>query len=294
MIISHSKETIILRTPKTGSTTLETCIRMTCDLKYDTYCSGIDDSHLKGIFYDKNHIDLHGYYKNLAISIDNKIGLYGRDASFTEEERSFIDVETQLKEKTMFSDKYYYNNFFNNIHYTLDDIMYDHSHNLFRRCNILTEEQINSYKIYAFIRNPLERVISSFLFTKDLQSKKDPMLAHMPIDENNFHEYVLSNNVPYAIVNCKQSNYHKYDDKRIVTPLLFEDFKKSIDTVVTHMGGVSPYELPRFKSKHIYENKIKKPTVDTWINPYPKIRDMLCEIYHEDIEMWEELSGKKV
>ena len=78
------------------------------------------------------------------------------------------------------------------------------------------------------------------------------MLAHMPIDENNFHEYVLSNNVPYAIVNCKQSNYHKYDDKRIVTPLLFEDFKKSIDTVVTHMGGVSPYELPRFKSKHIY------------------------------------------
>lgn len=290
MIISHSNKSIILRTPKTGSTTLETAIRMTVSIKNDMdFATVTDDSQLPEVYnckkhedYIKTHVEVTG---NAREKIRNKIDLSDLEKSKLRHGPNYVNTD----KKDLFSLP-------NLSHGILDDLT--SKNQIWHTFDIITADQIEEYTTYAFIRNPLERILSGFVFTLERMGtnhESNVMRDRIPIGPDQLKQWINSFNPTNSLLTRFQTDYHKYEGELISTPLLFEDYKPSIDYVTKSMGGNILHELPRFKSRHgIINYMSEKPTVEKWINHYPEVRDMLCERYHEDIEMWEKLSGKKV
>lgn len=291
MIISHSKKSIILRTPKTGSTTLETSIRMTVPLDSNLdFASATDDSQLPEIYncpIHKEHIESH-------VELNDKSRQKIRNSQeLTEDEKLKLQTGPNYIETKKSHDVYTLPSL---SHGVLDDLV--SKNQIWHTFDIIKEEQIEEYTSYAFIRNPLERVLSAFIFTLErsgLNHNDNPMRGRIPITHDTLRDFVNNHTSDNSLVSRFQLDYHKFNGEIVATPLLFENYKQSIDYTTQQMGGNILYELPRFKSRHsLIKLMNEKPTVEKWINPYPDIRDKLCEMYHEDIEVWERLSGKKV
>tara|TARA_R110000772_G_scaffold162145_1_gene273338 strand:- start:3356 stop:4195 length:840 start_codon:yes stop_codon:yes gene_type:complete len=276
MIISHSKQTLVVRVPKTGSTTLESVIRMTgCTQEEDT-CSPVEDVRLPEKSTNTAYLSFTQDLKDARISMRAK----QRYAQSSIEEIDYTDKETAIRENGIRNQA---NRTFKRMalnHSTLDDLTDTDS---LAHLELITEEQIKSYKTYAFIRNPLKRALSSFVFSRHGHQS-------IPILRGHFHDVVLSDSM-HGLVYRDQHHYHDYQGQRIATPLLFEDFTDSVNSVVTYMGGTVLAELPRFKSGND-ELLEDRPSVQDWIDPYPNVRDALLERYSEDVLLWESVSGE--
>ena len=37
-----------------------------------------------------------------------------------------------------------------------------------------------------------------------------------------------------------------------------------------------------------------KPTVETWIDPYPEVKQAILDFYAEDVALWEEVNGQSI
>ena len=290
MIISHTNKSIIMRTPKTGSTTLETAIRMSVKTNEGDFASTTDDSQLPEIYSCPRHKEYIESYVDL-VSISNQRIRNGETLSDAEVSKlkngpNYIESRETRDLYTLPSLS----------HGVLDDLV--SKNQIWHTFDIIKEEQIEEYTSYAFIRNPLKRVLSGFIFMLERMGSnhdQNPMRDKIPITIEVFKDYIEWHTLDNSLVTRAQADYHKFNGEIIATPLLFENYKQSIDYVTHQMGGHALHELPMFKSRHsLIQIMNEKPTVETWINPYPEIRDILCERYHEDIEMWEKLSGKKV
>ena len=278
MIILYSKNSTILRVPKTGSTTLQSSIRFSpgCFGEGDR-STGVDDANLSPINID-DYVSFFNQRLSLIQSIRNKkidARANGTDAIFTDDEQVLIDLQTEKAS----------NNTFNQIplaHSTLDDLTDENSWGFL---NYLTTEQIQSFNHYAFIRNPLKRIISGYLFSWS---------RIIPLTISNFYNFVNSDDFAKGLVFRKQIDYFKYNNELIVTPLLFENYETEMNNLITTLGGTCLSEYPKFKSGLMNTLSLSdpKPSVENWIEPYSDIKDKILNHYSEDVTLWQNTSGQ--
>ena len=288
MIISHTNQSIVMRVPKTGSTSLEASVRIAgCVSNTDTATS-VEDTNIPELNIPETYTSFRSDRADLDRSIRKKV----RDAQaanstpeFTTEEQDLIDLRRTNAENGTFKKVGLH-------HATLDDLTDEES---FGWVNLATEEQILSYDNYATIRNPLKRAISSYVFVMTRNGS-----SRVPFTIDDFHEFVLGGRIS-GMAFRKQIDYFKYkgethnNGSRIVTPILFETYTDSVMSVISDIGGVQLGVLPKFKSNNdrLFPEG-DKPTVETWIDPYPEVKQAILDFYAEDIALWEEVSGQSI
>ena len=281
MIILHSKNSTLLRVPKTGSTSFEASIRFVPTLVSDgDYTTGLDDANLLERGAPQSLTNKRRENHDLIESIRSKRDL--EEPNFTQEEQDHID----------FTDNRRSNDSFELIglgHSTLEDLT---NSNSWGGAGLLTEEQILNYNHYAFIRNPLKRAISSFLFRRF--SQRNPKEI---IEVSDFHETILKGRNEQGLAGLvfrQQIDYFKYKGNVIVTPLLFENYSQSMDWVIQQLGGTPLNEYPKFKDVGVSRLRIAgdPATVENWIDPYPEIKQAIINRYSEDVTLWQNTSGE--
>ena len=274
MIILHSKRATVMRVPKTGSTSLETAIRMSGCLGDGDLGTSVEDSFLPELNMPEVYRTLLSNFRVMRREIRQK---RQTEEPLTAEEQAFVDKQ-QLNRQ---------NKTFHGLglqHGTLDDLT--NTESLVGPLGILTEEQIYDYNHYAALRNPLKRLISAINFRA------------VPLKMEEFHEKVLGEGL-INLVYRRQIDYFTYkgethhEGSRIVTPLLFEDYTNEVNKTITALGGTPLAEIPKFKSQHASRMLDEdKPTIETWLDPYPDVKQVVLDFYAEDIALWEEVSGQ--
>lgn len=278
MIILYSKNSTILRVPKTGSTTLQASIRFSpgCFSEGDR-STGVDDANLSPINID-DYVSFFNQRLELSRSIRSKridARADGTDAVFTDDEQALINLRTERASNNTFTQTPL-------PHSTLDDLTDENS---WAFLNYLTSEQIQSFNHYAFIRNPLKRIISGYLFSWN---------RIIPLTISNFHDFVNSDDFARGLVFRRQIDYFKYNNEVIVTPLLFENYETEMNNLITTLGGTCLSEYPKFKSGLVNTLSLSdpKPSVENWIEPYSDIKDKILNYYSEDVTLWQNTSGQ--
>jgi hypothetical protein len=280
MIILYSKNTTILRVPKTGSTSLEASVRFApgCMAPGDM-ATGLDDANLKPRGFPQNLEDYYADTQALRRTIYDKrqeATSTGVPPTFTTEEQAIVDIRATNRLNDEFRS--------NGLHHsTLNDFIDPLTYG---PLNVLTEAQILSFTHYAFIRNPLKRVISAFLFKRYVRDRRTP------VGVEQFHADVLNGELK-RLVYRDQVDYFKFQGNIIVTPLLFETYVPSVRSLILTLGGTPLNEYPRFKSEN--RNNLSlidpQPSVANWITPFPAIKQAIIDRYSEDVALWEATSG---
>jgi len=277
MIILYSKNATISRVPKTGSTTLESSIRFSpgCFADGDRSAS-VDDSGIPPINVS-DYEAVQSSQRTLNHSIRDK-----RDNSpndYTAEEQAHITFrQNQIQ-----------NNSFKRIplpHSTVSDLVDTDS---WGDLNYLTTSQLESFNHYAFIRNPLERILSGFLFVWHVRRNH-----RVPLEVSMFHDHINSDEFGTGLVYRKQIDYFKHEGTQIVTPMLFENYENEMNNLITTLGGAPLREYPKFKSNLSDRFMLTdpKPSVENWIEPYSDIKDKILNHYSEDVTLWQNTSGQ--
>jgi len=277
MIILYSKNATISRVPKTGSTTLESSIRFSpgCFADGDRSTT-VDDSRIPSVNIG-DYETIQTARTALVHSIRDK-----RDNSpqnYTADEQSLIDFRKNQRQ----------NNLFKKIplpHSTLSDLVDSES---WGGLNYLTTSQLQSFNHYAFIRNPLKRIISGFLFVWHVRRNH-----RVPVGVTEFHDHINSDNFGSGLVYRKQIDYFKHEGTQIVTPMLFENYETEMNNLITTLGGTPLREYPNFKANLSDRFMLKdpKPSVENWIEPYSDIKDKILNHYSEDVTLWQNTSGQ--
>lgn len=277
MIILYSKNATISRVPKTGSTTLESSIRFSpgCFADGDRAAS-VNDSSIPSINVS-DYEEVQAQRRILNLSIRDK-----RDNSphdYTEEEQTHITFRRNQIQ----------NNLFKRMplpHSTVSDLVDSES---WGDLNYLTTSQLQSFNHYAFIRNPLKRILSGFLFVWHVRRN-----FRIPLEVSMFHDHINSSEFGTGLVYRKQIDYFKHEGTQIVTPMLFENYETEMNNLITTLGGTPLREYPNFKSKLSDRFMLTdpKPSVENWIEPYSDIKDKILNHYSEDVTLWQNTSGQ--
>lgn len=143
---------------------------------------------------------------------------------------------------------------------------------------LVTEDQLFEYNVYAFIRDPIQRTLSSYFFEQFVH-KKQPTAEDVIswIDG-------LDENGPFVFLNKKYRNYFEYQGKRIAYPLKFDNYGATLAGIVEYHGGIMPDVLPTYKSK--CRPEWSKQPINTWL-PKQSI-DKLENVLEEDIRFFNE------
>ena len=284
MIILKSKNAIVMRVPKTGSTSLETAIRMSGCLADGDIGTSVEDSFLPEL----NIPEVYTAYRENQTSLRSSIRQKRQaEEPLTAEEQAFVDKAQANRQ----------NNTFHGLglhHGTLDDLTNTES---LGSLGILTEEQIYSFNHYAVLRHPLKRLISGIVFAHNMRNGGR---TSVPLVMSDFHTQVLEQGLR-GLVYRKQIDYFTYkgethhNGNRIVTPVIFEDYTNEVNTTITALGGTPLAEIPKFKSQHASRMLDEdKPTIETWLDPYPDVKQVILDFYAEDIALWEEVNGQSI
>lgn len=144
------------------------------------------------------------------------------------------------------------------------------------RWSIINETHLDEYKIYAFIRNPIQRALSSYFFEQYVH-KLTPAIEDIVtwIDS-------LDERGPSVFLNKKYKNYFEYNGRRITQPLKFENYNEEIAKIVDFHNGTMSATIPTFKSK--CRPDWSKADVNTWL-PIPALKK-LKSVLEEDIEFY--------
>jgi hypothetical protein len=273
-----------MRIPKTGSTTLETSVRMAGCMGEGDVSPAVEDSFLPQVNIPMSYTEHKAHKRSLMVSI-NKKRIEGVEDLTDEEQQLLLKIKENNDNNTFYD--------VNLHHATLDDLTHPDS---LQQFGFLTEEQIYQYNHYAVLRHPMKRLISCIIFAHSMRYGSRPV----PLVMKEFHKEVLERGFR-GLAYRKQIDYFKYkgethyDGKRLVTPLLFEDYTNEVNKTIVALGGTALAEIPKFKSQHA--NRIMdedKPTIETWIDPYPEVKQVILDFYAEDIALWEEISGQSI
>ena len=93
---------------------------------------------------------------------------------------------------------------------------------------ILTDEMIETYKMYAVIRNPHDRMMSACSHVAS-PFVADPGTVQMRID-------ILGSKFLPKIFKKPQINWFTINDKIVVTPILYDNYKESLSEIYESAG----------------------------------------------------------
>jgi len=129
------------------------------------------------------------------------------------------------------------------------------------------------YKVYGFIRDPIERYISLFFMWYRIQNTLEDMVAQIDdMDEKYGHPFFL---------NRKYSDYFTYDGY-VQRPLIYEDkYKDQLKSIISQYGG-QVNELPKLKSS--YRPDWSRQDYNNWL-PVSSL-NKLKRMFEEDIEFY--------
>lgn len=291
MIILHSKKSVIYRVPKTGSTSLEASLRFANLIRDDIdVCTPVGDCGLPF----KNFPEEYQEYMNEELAEQKKIVQRKTECVKNQEKFELTKEELAFNKRQLDSRIYpFYRTQI--IHHNISDFLDTNSWGFL---NLLTEEQINEYKHYAVLRNPLKRFLSSFLYSMKLKAGGYSYTC----TAEDLHEAVESGRAFRGLATRKQIDYFRYngelekDGEMIVTPMLFENLNKEIGNLIQDLDGNVLNEYPIFKAgnKSIFKATEDYPTVEKWIMEIGNVKEKVFDFYNEDIELWERVSGSKV
>ncbi len=267
MIISHKNKFTLLRVPKTGSTSLEASVRFCGGVHKDDICSETEDAFLPSqnipsIVKEqcKKHFALKG-----IITQKNKHKL-----DFTEQENILRKWDRKWQ---VFIE-----------HNTMDD-WFDIPY--FSESNIISKQQVLEYKHFGFIRNPIERYLSSFIFFQVYSGRA--LGFQKPITIESFRDFTFKElKKNDSILFRPQKDYFHFEGKQIAKPLLFDNWASEASKMIKKIGFRPLSIYPKFKEKGGNPKKIKKinPSVKEWVDSCAKIKDYLQEHFFEDIEFY--------
>tara|TARA_R100000951_G_scaffold57921_1_gene48670 strand:+ start:134 stop:952 length:819 start_codon:yes stop_codon:yes gene_type:complete len=268
MIISHKNKFTILRVPKTGSTSLEASARFCGAVNKNDICSETEDAFLPAQNIPETVKEQCRKHALIVDIIEKKTK---NNLEFSEQEKA---IKNWNRKWIIFME-----------HNTLDDwfqVPY------FSKLNLISREQVLKYKHYGFMRDPIKRYLSAFVFFQGCANvfKKE----NRPITIESFHEFTLNKLKKHRnILFRPQKDYFYFEGKQIAEPLLFDNWASEASRMINEMGLNPLVVYPRFKEKGGLPNKTKKikPSVEEWVDSCAKIKDYLQEHFFEDIEFYQ-------
>lgn len=265
MIISHKNKFILLRVPKTGSTSLEASVRFCGAVdKYDI-CSKTEDAFLPA--------------QNLPVSYKNEVQRHMQLLQVVKIKQKYnFKLTDEEKQRLNYPHKW----MFFMEHNTLDDFF---KIPCFSKLNLISKKQISEYKHYGFLRDPVERYLSSFVFYQVWSGKG----KQKPITVEEFHKFTLkelknNDNILFR----PQKEYFYFEGKQIAEPLLFNNWASEASRMIKEIGFHPLTVYPRFKEDGGAKKRLnnKKPKVADWVDSYANIKDYISDHFHEDIEFY--------
>ena len=140
----------------------------------------------------------------------------------------------------------------------------------------MTMEQMREYNVYAFLREPKNRAISSFNFHNGQGG--DPAYMRVNVKAHQF----------WGIAGVSQCNYFKVDGEQVVEPLDFGDYDNELRRVIDSMGGHSFTEIP--KVNRTMKAGLPPKQADYMDSHTHKV---LEQRYAEDYELYNSMMEKK-
>ena len=266
MIISHKNKFTLLRVPKTGSTSLEASVRFCGAVDKDDICSLTEDAYLPLQNIPNTARKQCAKHRAIRGIARQKIKL---KSILTDEEKKILDY----KQRWMFFME----------HNTLDD-WFDIPY--YSELNLISKKQIKEYKHYGFLREPVERYLSSFVFHQVWKGRAKGVQKPITIEE--FHRFTLKDLKKHDnILFRPQKDYFYFEGEQVAEPLLFKTWASEASRMIKEIG-FHPLEVyPRFKEGGGAKNILKeKPKVEEWVDSHSKIKDYIEDHFCEDIEFY--------
>jgi hypothetical protein len=266
MIISHKHKYTLMRVPKTGSTSLEASVRFCGAVHEDDICSNTEDAYLPT--------------QNLPEQIRKELVQAHR---YREIVKQKVKYKFELTKKESLMKKYgrQWDLFME--HNTLDDwINIPH----YSKHNLISKKQILEYKHYGFLREPIERYLSSFCFYQMWTSRTEKK----PITVEAFHDFTLNELKDHEnILFRPQKDYFYFQGKQIAEPLMFKNWSSEASRMIKEIGFHPLKVYPMFKENggaakqrpdHV------RPLVSDWVDKHSKIKEFIDEYFREDIKFY--------
>lgn len=266
MIISHTNKFTLLRVPKTGSTSLEASVRFCGALDPSDICSKTEDANLPS----QNIPD----YKSRVKFI--------KELQSIAEKKQKMGLELTEQESRALRDKGRWMLFFE--HNTLDDML---DIDVWADLNLISYKQIMDYNHYGFLRDPIERYVSSYIFYQTWMGRR--LKKTLPINAKSFHEFTLKElKTNDNILFRNQKDWFHFRGQKIVEPLMFDDWASEASKMITELGFHPLKVYPRFKEDGQAKNRFPKgnPKAKDFIDPYPDIKKFIYEYFQEDIDFY--------
>lgn len=136
---------------------------------------------------------------------------------------------------------------------------------------ILTDEQLNGYRSFGFVREPVNRYLSAYAFLHWRRGALDDMNPKQlcrDIEKRTYHGYFAF--MPQEVSLRGVTDVLRYDSSLTALRSVFE-----------YVGQEMPDDIPRMKSGF-------RPA---WLKPDAlpnQLRDQLCADYHADYALWRE------
>lgn len=144
----------------------------------------------------------------------------------------------------------------------------------------LTDEQHEEYDHYCFIRDPIDRFVSSYRHIKGSEIARG-------IDPEDFHQFAKNKcdgNRDYDFEFLLRPQY-KYFDEVDMNPLFFDHWEEEMNKVIKMLGGkqMVATEYPQYRKNNL-------PTIKRH-EMFKETIDIITESYKRDIQLYERLTA---
>lgn len=137
---------------------------------------------------------------------------------------------------------------------------------------MITIEQLREYKCYAFLREPLDRYVSAFIFGGGPLAVPEIMLKSVLKPEFNL-----------GLVEREQWKWFFVDDEQVVDPLDFSRYADELKRIIVEIGGFPFTHIPRINPASGRMNNVPN---DEYYDE--EGRTLITAKFTRDIAMWEE------
>lgn len=135
---------------------------------------------------------------------------------------------------------------------------------------MITIEQLREYKCYAFLREPLDRYVSAFIFGGGPLAVPEIMLKSVLKPEFNL-----------GLVEREQWKWFFVDDEQVVEPLDFSNYAAELKRIIVEIGGFPFTHIPRINPASGRMNDVSN---DEYYDE--EGRALITAKFTRDIAMW--------